>query len=273
MSPRVLRRDRTGREDEMIRFALAFALLAAPAVAQDWETFSAGSRIGAGICPRAMSHADDGTYCLSVICDGGEGPFLDLSFLGFGGLPDRADVRVEASGAAFGGPVDAATEGRVTVYRLELGDAARTALRRGVEAGATVSETGGEPLLDLTFPLAGSSAGIERAGALCDAVRERSNPEEPIEQAVYSAAEVESELVDRALAWAGTTTRLAGDGTAMRLGGETGRWHIEGTDRVCLTFDGAETTCFRFYREGGDLRVRRSDAGADETLGTVEVGE
>ncbi len=262
----------------MIRFALALALAAAPAAAQDWETFAAGGRIGAGICPRAMSHADDGTYCLSVICDGGEGPFLDLSFLGFSGLPDRADIRMEAAGATFGGAVEAATEGRVTLYRLDLAEAARTALRRGLNAAATVAEVEGEPLLELNFPLAGSSAGIERAQSLCTADRDRSGAGVPAPERIYSSEAVSSDLVDRDLAWSGAVTRLAADGTATRRDGSggaplTGRWHVEGTDRICLTLGQAETTCLRFYRAGGELRVRRADAGAEAELGAVEIAE
>ncbi len=261
----------------MKRLALALALLAAPAAAQDWETFAAGGRIGAGICPRPMSHADDGTYCLSVICDGGEGPFLDLSFLGFSGLPDRADIRVEAAGTAFGGAVDAETEGRVTLYRLDLAEEARTALRRGLDATATVAEVEGAPLLDLGFPLAGSSAGIERAETLCTAVRDRSGSEAAAER-IYSSEAVESDLVDRDLAWSGTVTRLAADGTATRReagSGETvtGRWQFEGTDRVCLTLGDAKTACLRFYSEEGELRVRRADAGPQADLGAVEIAE
>lgn len=263
----------------MLRFALglALALAAPPAAAQSWETFAAGSRIGAGICPRAMSHAGDGTFCLSVICDGGEGPFLDLSFLAFDGLPERADIRFVAAGTPFGAVAEARADGRVTAYRIELSPDARDALRRGLRTTATVSEEGGEPLLELVFPLSGSSIGIERAGALCNAVRARDGGGTGAGESVYDAEAVEAELVDRDLALPGGLVRLAADGSATRREGSggaprTGRWHVQGTDRVCLTFEGGATSCLRFYREDGALMVRGGDAGAGESLGAVEIG-
>ncbi len=158
----------------MIRAAFLILLAAAPAAAaQQWQAFEFRGMSGAGICTRPMAHAADGTYCLSVVCEGDGGPFLDLSFLRFTGLPLAADLAYSVGSDRFGDRIEATIDDNVTAYRLDLEDAWRQALMAGASVDVRLGDDDTEDLLDMTFPLAGSGDAIRRADELCSALAAR----------------------------------------------------------------------------------------------------
>jgi hypothetical protein len=92
-----------------------------------------------------------------------------------------------------------------------------------------------------------------------------------------SAAEVNSQIVGHSVALedGGMTWYFnpggrydADDGRNAR----GGSYQVRPDGRLCWSDNAGVSGCFRYYRKGGKLHVRRADPGHDFELGAVKVG-
>jgi hypothetical protein len=268
---------------------LAVLSLALPASARqgEWLTFDRPGSAGAGICP--VDDEETANYfCVLLRCEGAGAPArIEVEYAGGDLLPGRHAMEVRVDGAPAG-RVALAEESADGVVRLaapyspaEHG-AIIQALRQG--GAAVLTFTGLAPdAFSHAITLGGSNAALTFALRRCDA---RGAPSAPPPSAAaggtaLTAAEVRETLIGPRLYWGtdedgvGTVYLPGGRFEGMMVNAGRGRAHngsyvLRDDGRICWEAYGVRG-CFRFYRDGDAIRVRRNDAASTADIGEVQV--
>ncbi|MYZ46263.1 hypothetical protein [Propylenella binzhouense] len=254
--------------------AIGAAVLATPAQAQSWTPLveSRGLGRGAVICDNNGTDPSGNYLCLALRCMPG-GP-LEFAMIAEGGdFGDGSPVAVTVGvdgrnvGAIVMRQVQATGQKRASVpYEAAAHRDIIAALRGG--SGATLTFFG------TTVPLSlrGSARQIDHAFAVCQAAA----PQPAAASGNLTAADVRTQLIGRDLAWEANgqnvvTVYLPNGRFEGVLSGRAnnGTYRVEADGRLC--WQSIARGCFRFYRDGGALWVKRDDPQSQTVLGRVTV--
>ena len=252
--------------------ACVLAAVSLPAHAQQWAALveARGFGRGAVVCDNDGSSPSGNYVCLALRCQAG-GP-LEFGLIAEGGdfgdgSPFAVSVAVDGrpAGAIRMRPTRVTGQKQASAPYVAAEHATLiAALRTGSRATLTFLGT------DVALSLRGSGRQIDQAFAICRT---------PAPQAAtapgggnLSAADVRAELIGKRLAWgdAGTVYLPNGRFEGVLAGrANNGTYRIEADGRVC--WQSMVQGCFRFYRQGGALWVKRDDPQSQAILGPVTV--
>lgn len=248
------------------------AAIALPAHAQEWSALveARGFGRGAVVCDNDGSSPSGNYVCLALRCQAG-GP-LEFGLIAEGGsfgdgAPFAASIAVDGrpAGAIMMRPTQVIGQKQASSpYVAEDHATLVAALHAGSRATLTFLGT------DVTLSLRGSGRQIDQAFAVC------LTPAPQVATAQsggnLSATDVRAELIGKRLAWgdAGTVYLPNGRFEGVLSGrANNGTYRIEADGRVC--WRSMVQGCFRFYRQGGALWVKRDDPRSQAVLGQVTV--
>ncbi|MEM7641020.1 MAG: hypothetical protein AAF366_00660 [Pseudomonadota bacterium] len=257
------------------------ALLATPAAAAEGWSFDESARgVGATVCP-VLDDRTGNYRCFALICEVRGGPAdLMVEFAGgeLPGGPYGLEVHVDGDLAGRLDLTETVTDGTTrlhTPYDPKRHDGLLDRLRAGNQAILKLTHAG-QAIFD-GVSLRGSSRALGLATEAC-------GTDAPVPAAGggtgLSAEEVRAEILGHRLYWGDD---LNGVGTVYLPGGRfegmmvtdgrgrsnNGTYEIMADGRVC--WQTLVSGCFRFYRQDGEIRVRRDDGQSEAELGVVRI--
>lgn len=279
-----------------IAISVIFLCLAGPAAAERWQSFQDQTSRGAGICP--VNDAETGNFfCLTFACQSAaQPPEIAITFAGGELVGGPYSLEVFVDNAPAGRVALRPAPGRgvtrlAAPYRPAQDAPLVTALSRGQSAILKLNNAGQALFHGIT--LSGSARALAAFQALCPALPSMVAPPKAtglaplpgaeagagtLADGPLSAAEVSSSIVGRQLFWGddqngvGTVYGPNGrfDGVMVNDGrgrANNGTWELMPDGRIC--WQSVASGCFRFFRRGGAVFVRRDDAKSQSELGQV----
>ena len=252
--------------------AATFAATASAATAEGWTPLdpSRGHGRGAIVCNDTSNNTTGNYLCFALRClDGGQLEFAMIAEGGdFGdGSPIPVGVSVDDQVSAMINMVPTQTRGQKRAS-APVDMAAHEALIEAMRSGSRMRVG----FFGTSFPLSlrGSNRQIGQALQSCNAAPAATSTG----NGNLSADEVRTQLLGRHLTWA--------DGAASTIYLQNGRfegvlegranngtYRVEPDGRIC--WQGHVAGCFRFYREGDVLMVRRDDSRSSASIGSVTI--
>lgn len=235
------------------------------AAAQSWQPLQgqAAVRLPAALQGRVIGQpvlrCDDGAWTLhldSIVVPTGRNGEFD------------APARLVIDGSAFPTAAHPTPEGN----ELPVPGPAIPALKAGNRL--TVEYQSGTGDFSATFSLSGSGRALDYAIGRCAGAQPAASKSAggTAGDGNLTAADVRAQLIGKRLAWgdAGTVYLPNGRFEGVLSGrANNGTYRIEADGRLC--WQSIVRGCFRFYREGGALWVKRDDPQSRSVLGRVTI--